>query len=1028
MFSRPNLFIKILAIFITLNFILFLYFQENIMFNTYKVYNLYNACKTDLHKTLSSKATQQDLKLDKLYGQLPLSFEENFGQAKSNIKFISHGFDYNLLLENNKVTLVPNHKNSSSLSLEFLGSKDDIKVIGNNQLETKTNYLIGQDQTKWQKEINNFSKVTYKELYKGIDAVFYGNKKHLEYDLIVAPNVDPDLIKLKFEGLKQTPTVNKEGDLLLEIAGGIINQHKPFIYQEIAGNKIPVSGSYKIIQSNLVGFTLGEYDKTQALVIDPEISYSSYLGGSLTDQANSIAIDTAGNAYIVGSTSSINFPTSSALQRNFGGGPFDVFVAKFNPTATSLIYATYFGGSSLDEGFDIAVDSAGSAYITGQTLSTNFPNQNAIQSTKGGGVFDAFITKLNPAGNNLIYSSYLGGNDDDQAFSLALNKEGNAFIAGTTSSRNFPGAQSTSLSGVSDGFITQINAQGNQIVYSRYLGGNDEEDCSAIIVDTSNNAYVIGDTFSANFPIQSAFQSSFSGGQDTFLAKLNPNGSILYSTYFGGSNNDAGVDVAIDSDNNAYLVGTTNSTNILTKSSFQRNLAGGTDVFLAKIDPTGSNLIYSTYLGGKADDTASAIGLDPLGNVYLTGSSFSTDFPVTKALQDKNKGTNDIFVSVLDPSASNFIYSTYLGGKTQDVALAMVVDKEGSVYLTGSSSSTDFPTTNAFQRLSGGNSDAFITKITNDISAPPSPDFSLAISPNTQTLSAGNSTSFTINSRAINGFDQPITLMASSSPQNSALTTSFSTNTVMPGNNTTLTVSAGSNISSGIFTINIMAVSGQITRTLTATVNVVIPDFSLTIEPANQAVMIGNRATFLVNIKAVNGFNKAVSLATSFSPNDGNLTSNFSNPTVTPDGTTTLNIDTTNNTQVRTFTITVTGFSDQIVKTTTSTLTVVSSLPPPDFTLSLNSSQLNVSRKDSGTIGININRVGNFTGNVTVKTPDTKAMKIIFTPSTQSTFGTNVSVNFKIKKKAPKGSQVLSFIGQDDSGRTRMTTLTLIVQ
>lgn len=1017
MFPRTFTLNKIIAISITLSLILISYLQQNINHNIN-----HNITEQD------KKSLPLNSKLDEAYGKLPLGFEANFGQAEPEVKFISHGFDYNLLLTNKSISLVSNHKNSSSLSLEFVGASNKVNVSGKNELLSKTNYLIGQDSTKWKKEIPNYSQVSYQEIYPGIDLLFYGNKKHLEYDFVVAPNQNPGAIKLKFQGLTEPLVINSSGDLILETESGTIYQHKPFIYQEITGSKTPVVGSYKIIESNLVGFSLGEYDENQPLIIDPEISYSSYLGGALTDQASAIAIDAQGSVYIVGTTSSTNFPTTSALQRNFGGGPFDVFVAKFNAAGTSLIYATYFGGSSLDQGFDIEVDSTGSAYITGLTLSANFPTQNPLQQSKGGGVFDAFVSKLSPAGNSLIYSTYLGGNDDDQAFSLAINKEGNAFITGSTSSRNFPGTQGMNISGPSDGFVTQLNIQGNQIVYSRFLGGNDEEECAAIVVDSNNNAYITGDTFSTNFPTVRSIQPGLSGVQDAFLTKLKADGSILYSTYFGGNNNESGVDLAVDSDSNVYLLGTTNSTNLLTKLPLQRTLAGGTDSFLVKVDPTGENFMYSTYLGGRADDTATAISLDPLGDVYITGTTFSTDFPVTKPVQDKNKGMNDAFISVIDPAGANFIYSTYLGGKAQDVSLGMVVDKNGTVFLAGSSMSSDFPITNAFQRISGGNSDAFLTRITNELPSPSLPDFALTISPNSQTINPGSSTSFTLNSRAINGFNQPINLSVSTSPSSSALTTSFSSSTIMAGNSPTLTVNAASNINPGAFTITITATSGQITRSLTATVNIVVQDFSISVEPSSQTVVVGSKATFLVRAKGTNGFNKPIILSTSTSPNDSTLVSSFSSETINVDGTSTLTISTTTSTQLLNFTITIVGFSDQTVKTSTATLSVANSAPTPDFSLSINPSQLNVSRKQSGSFNVAVLRSGNFSGNVTVRAPDTKALKIILTPATQSTSGTTLSFNFKIKRKALKGSQMLTFVGLDELGRTRMTTLTLNVQ
>lgn len=983
-------------------------------------YLLKNNLFTEQKHSLPFVSTQLSKKLDSL--QLPMSFEANQGQAEKEIKFISHGLNYNLLLADNKATLVSNHKENSYLSMEFLGANTQPKITGRNLLEAKTSYLLGNNSNNWQKEISNYQQAVYNQLYPGIDLVFYGNQKSLEYDLVIAPNTNPSLVKIQFQGLKSTSQeaikISSQGDLLINIEGETICQHKPVIYQEIAGNKHFIDGSYKKYDDKTIGFSVGQYDRNQQLVIDPEISFSTYLGGRLTDQANAITVDSSGNIYIVGSTSSTNFPTSKPLQQTLGG-PFDVFVAKINPNGTSLIYSTYFGGSSVDQGFDIAVDSSGNAYIVGATISSNFPTKSALQAQKGGGTFDGFITKLNPAGNDIVYSTYLGGNDDDQAFALDINSLGNAFIVGSTSSRNFPGVQNSVVGGSSDGFVIQLSSKGNEVVYSRLLGGGDEDECASIVVDSNNNAYITGDTFSNNFPTLEPIQSTLGGAQDAFITKLNTSGGLIYSTYLGGTNNDEGVDITLDSSNNAYITGSTASNDFPTKSAFQKNIGGGVDTFITKVDAKGASLVYSTYLGGKLDDNAAAIGIDPSNNLYVTGTSFSTDFPTSKAIQDKNKGNNDVFLSKLDPTGASLVYSTYLGGSSQDESLSLAVDSEGTAYLAGSSMSSDFPVSNAFQKSSGGSIDAFIVKITDPLT-PPTPDFSISIAPVSQTITPGSSTSFTINSKAIAGFNQPISLSVAISPNDSGLSTVFSNSTITAGNSATLTVNAAANTPANAFTITITATSNQIVHTATTSLNLISSDFSISIEPSDQMVVAGNMVTFSIKTKAINGFNQPINLTLSTDPKDSNLTSSFASSTINPDTSTSLSVSTDSNTTANTFTIMIVGMSNQVVHTAIARLTVVAAAPTPDFSINLNPAQLEVTRGQTGTINITITRTGNFSGSVTITSPDTKATKIKLSPAMQTTSGKTATVTFKVKKKAPLGIQQFIFTGSDDSGKTRL--------
>jgi hypothetical protein len=460
------------------------------------------------------------------------------------------------------------------------------------------------------------------------------------------------------------------------------------------------------------------------------------LGGSGEDSGFGIAVDAAGNAYVVGLADSSNFPTTAgAFQPTRGGGRANAFVTKLNPTGTALVYSTYLGGSGNsgfgihDQGLGIAVDTAGNAYVTGFAGSSDFPTTaGAFQPTFGGGFNNAFVTKLNPTGTGLVYSTYLGGNASDQGLGIAVDTAGNAYVAGATSSINFPttaGAFQPTGGGFADAFVTKLNPTGTGLVYSTFLGGNTNNDFgSGIAVDTAGNAYVTGFARSSNFPTTAgAFQPTFGGGfVDAFVTKLDATGSaLLYSTYLGGSSNDVGQGIAVDGAGSAYVTGETSSTNFPTTPGAAQTIhAGGfgPDAFVTKLDATGSTLLYSTYLGGSSNDVGRGIAVDGAGSAYVTGNTFSTDFPTTSvATQTTNAGGFDVFVTKLDATGSALLYSTYLGGSGgifggADIGNGIAVDSAGSVYVTGSTDSTNFPTTSgAAQTTHAGFNDAFVAKI-----------------------------------------------------------------------------------------------------------------------------------------------------------------------------------------------------------------------------------------------------------------------------------------------------------------------------
>ena len=505
---------------------------------------------------------------------------------------------------------------AAALKMKFVGADDAASVVGTNELAGKSNYLIGNDPKKWRTNIRTYSKVKCEQVYKGIDVVYYGNWRQLEYDVIVAPGADFTTVRIAFTGVKGL-RINGRGDLLLETESGEIRQACPVAYQETAEGRKPVAARYVISGNREVGFSVGEYDASLALVIDPVLSYSSFLGGAGLDVGTDLAVDASGNIYVAGVTASNNFPiTPGALKTIYFGLNFDTFITKLDPSGTGVIYSTYLGGSLTDGSFgsfdgynqrqgapSIAVDAAGSVFITGFTFSQDFPlTPGALQRTFDETRGDCFVAKLSSSGGELVYSTYLGGAKEDFPADIAVDGAGSAYVTGNTYSRNFPTvnalqpAHSTDeCSGgdfsfeCSDAFVTKLNAEGSALVYSTYLGGNKYDAASGIALDGAGGVYIAGLTGSSDFPTTpGAFQTHFNGGSFIFLVQPP----------------DAG------------------------------------DAFVSRLSPSGSELVYSTYLGGKGDDTALGIAIDSSGNAYVTGKTDSVDFPVTEgAFQSLNAGS-----------------------------------------------------------------------------------------------------------------------------------------------------------------------------------------------------------------------------------------------------------------------------------------------------------------------------------------------------------------------------------------------------
>ncbi len=709
-------------------------------------------------------------------GKLPIPFEPNVGQAAPRIRYLARANGFGVALTERGMILRVNRP-IAPRPVEFLrdpvsrlvahpafvylypvGAGTHPKMQTEHRLASISNYFIGNHPKAWHTNVPNYAAVRYLNLYPGVDWVVYGNPNRLEYDLVVAPQANPQRIKFRIQGANRL-ALDPHGNLVITVDGRRLRELKPVVYQITAdGRRRVVDGRY-VLDGRQVAFALGPYDHARRLIIDPAVVYSTYLGGSYSDGAAAVAVDSAGNAYVTGQVGSNDFPTTNLLQppspspTNHGG---DVFISKFSAGGRALVYSTYLGGSNPDEPRSIAVDSAGNAYVTGNTFSTDFPTVNAFQSTNRSTSTmtpeQAFVTKLNAQGNALVYSTYLGGSGEDAGFGIAVDSAGEAYVVGDTNSVDFPTVNpyQGSLQGIHDAFVAKFDAAGNALVYSTYLGGSGFQQGYAIAIDGTGSAYVTGITDSTNFPVVNAYQTTNpsaagSGTNPGFVSKFSPAGNVLdYSTYLGGSADSFPYAIAVDSSGEAYVTGATDSTDFPTVNPYQSQLKGFDNVFVTKLNAQGNALVYSTYLGGSTGEQGNGIALDSAGDAYIVGSTFSTDFPTVNPLQAQNNGadlgTSNAFISELSPSGNGLLFSTYWGGSGSwgpysnhttipggDSAAGVALDNAGNVYVVGSTSSCNFPTYRPFQATNrtttiyGTGENAFVTKFSIAQTAPYTP-------------------------------------------------------------------------------------------------------------------------------------------------------------------------------------------------------------------------------------------------------------------------------------------------------------------
>jgi carboxypeptidase family protein/beta-propeller repeat-containing protein len=672
---------------------------------------------------------EQRRKVLESYGRLPLSFTENQGQADERIAYYVKSPGRTLYFTKDGHTLrltqsKGDEAKAHTIKVELVGAAAG-RIEGLEHAPGIASYFKGPKE-QWKTAIPTHARIGYVQPWPGIDLAYDGHGGKLESIYTVSPHADPAQIKLRYSG-QDSLRLDEHGNLVYTTSLGEITETAPVLYQEIEGRRIPVEGRFVLLDEATIGFDVAHYNPDHALVIDPTLAYAGYIGGSGNDYGTGIAVDSAGNAYVIGWTDSTetSFPVTVGPDLTFSGY-YDAFVAKVNPAGTALVYAGYIGGSTDTYGYGIAVDSAGNAYVTGGTASdqASFPVTVGPGLTKSNG-YDAFVAKVNAAGTALVYCGYIGGFSTDFGYGIAVDSAGSAYVTGYTSSDqvSFPVTVGPGLTfnGSVDAFVAKVNPAGTALVYAGYIGGSGQDVGYGIAVDSAGNAYVTGLTESTEltFPVTIGPGLTFNGSFDAFVAKVNPAGTALvYAGYIGGSGFDAGLGIAVDSSGNAYVTGYTDSSEatfpVLGGPDLTFN--GGTDAFVAKVNPAGTALVYAGYIGGSGSDVGYGIAVDSSGNAYVTGVTDSSEatFPVLGGPGLTFNGYTDAFVAKVNPAGTALVYAGYIGGSGFDTGFGIAVDSSGNAYVTGSTNSTEatFPVLRGPDLTFNGNwYDAFVAKL-----------------------------------------------------------------------------------------------------------------------------------------------------------------------------------------------------------------------------------------------------------------------------------------------------------------------------
>jgi gliding motility-associated-like protein len=575
-------------------------------------------------------------------------------------------------------------------NVSFLGMNKNVSVVSAQNHESNSTYFSGNDSYKWKKNIPEFNTICYKDIYNNIDLKYYATETRLKYDYLLHKNSKIEEIKMNFEGIRSM-NINSRGELEVIHLWGTLLEEKPYSYQIVNGKKKEVDIRYVLYDDFTFGFkAVGPYDKNEELIIDPgTLIWSTFLGGStagtIPNVSNASAVDQNGYIYVIGDCDGA-YPTTAGVYQTGYMSSGDAYVTKLSPNGDIIVYSTYLGGSNADYLIGIDVNAAGEVYLTGYTLSSDFPitagafQTNSVSPT---GTYEAFVAKLDASGSSLIYSTFLGGHGNDFGLSVKADNSGNAYVSGFASSSDFPTVssfQSVYGGGLNDAFITKLNSSGTALVYSTLLGGGGDDRCHDIVLNSSNEVFVGGETSSTNFPVTAGvFQTNKKGGggagtsMDAFITRLNAAGNnLIYSTYLGGGAQDLVYGIAINNLNEAFVSGSTGSAGFpTTQGAFQENYGGGFalgfDAFAARLTSAGDSLIYCTFLGGSYSDFSTAIAINNANEAYITGTTNSTNFPVSiGGYQQKLSGSDDIFISKLNSTGSVLLCGSYMGGKQME--------------------------------------------------------------------------------------------------------------------------------------------------------------------------------------------------------------------------------------------------------------------------------------------------------------------------------------------------------------------------
>ena len=666
--------------------------------------------------------------------KLPLSFIKNNGQEDSRAQFTTNHKGRRLFFSSDRITSVElepmeeglpepddltglpteseTPRNGVAVELSFVNASPNLTPEGVLPQPGYHHFYKGNDSSKWNNGVPHYKELRYPAVWEGVDLEISDSQDGMKMNWVLDKPDRASSVRLRWAGANSLE-LDATGNLLVHHALGTLTDLSPIAYQEINGGRKPVGCAYRLFGSFELGFELtGNYLEDIPLIIDPILTYASYLGGSLSDIGRGIAVDTEGCAYVTGTTTSVDFPvTPGAFQTTLRGNQ-DAFITKFASNGGSLIYSTYLGGSNIETDNSISLDTEGCAYITGRTLSADFPITPGAFQTTGGSIY---VTKIAPDGGSLIYSTFLGVGESGTAYGIAVDSQGHAYVTGSTPNLNFPvtpDAFQTTKFGFESGFITKFSPGGGSLIYSTFLEGSGQDVINDIAVDAQGYAYVTGLTGSTDFPVTpGAFQTTSTGGS-AFITKLALDGSsLIYSTYLSGSSISDGYSISVDSFGNACVTGHTNSNGFpVTPGAFQTVYPGGTlSTFVSKLSPGGDDLIASTYLGGSLGSIGYGLALDTQGRIFVTGFASSPGFPLTPdVIPSVLDGASNIYISIFSPDLTRLLVSYCLGnGRGYSIATG----PEGAVYATGQTLSTEFPATpGVFQTTLNGASDAFVTK------------------------------------------------------------------------------------------------------------------------------------------------------------------------------------------------------------------------------------------------------------------------------------------------------------------------------